>query len=213
MKLLPLCLALALLGVACGDDIPNPGFQFVDAGADACVALPSDEDGGSSCSAVCGNEHPHDRSAAQHISSPWPASAYNSSPPSSGAHCAEWSAYGVAYDARAPLPACYFLHNLEHGAVALLYNCPEGCPEIVAELEALVAAPPDDPDCPFSRVLLTPYTEMDAKVAAAAWGFTWTSDCLEGDAIDSLRAFIEAHQGSRGDAPEARVCSHGAITP
>jgi hypothetical protein len=215
MKRGVLCLALALGSAACGDDVPNPGLQVVDAGGDACMPSASDDDGGDgeACGAVCGSEHPHDRTPAPHISAPWPASAYNSSPPSSGGHCAEWSSYGVAYDEAAPLPACYFLHNLEHGAVVLLYNCPEGCPEVVAELEALVASPPQDPNCAASRILLTPYAEMDAKVAAAAWGFTWTSDCLEGDAIDSLRAFVEAHQGTRGDAPEPRVCVDGAIRP
>jgi hypothetical protein len=206
-------MGLALGLFACAEDVPSPGLQFVDAGGDACVAPASDDDGGASCSAVCANEHPHSRNPEQHISAPWPASAYNSSPPSSGAHCDSWSQYGVAYGESAPLPACHFLHNLEHGAIALLYNCPDGCPEIVEALEALMASPPDDPNCPFARIVLTPYAEMSAKVAAAAWGFTWSSDCFDGDAVDSLRAFIEAHQGTAGHAPEPRVCSHGSIAP
>lgn len=203
---------LAACLAACGDDLPNPGLQVVDGGVDGCVTAPSDEDADDSCGRACPRQHPHTSEPTPHISSAYPASAYNSSPPSSGAHCGEWSRYGVAYE-RSPLPACYFLHNLEHGAVVLLYNCPEGCPEIVEALEGLLAAPPADPDCAEPRVILTPYAEMDAKVAAAAWGYTYTTDCFDDGTLEELRAFITAYQGSSGDAPERQICAHGSIVP
>jgi hypothetical protein len=111
------------------------------------------------------------------------------------------------------LPACNFVHNLEHGAIALLYNCAQGCPAIVASLQAIIDDPPRDPDCAASRLLLTAYSEMQPRVAAAAWGYTWTSDCLDTAAEESLRAFIEAHLGSGGDAPEPTVCPGGSVAP
>jgi hypothetical protein len=95
----------------------------------------------------------------------------------------------------------------------LLYNCPRGCPEIVEVLAGIMAAPPDDPDCIAPRLVLTPYEEMDATVAAAAWGYTWTADCIDADARGSLVAFIEAHIGTRGDAPEPAVCGNGGFAP
>lgn len=153
--------------------------------------------------------HPHDSQPASHVAQPLPSSAYNSRPPSSGPHCPSWGDYKT-YTAAAPLPACNFVHNLEHGAVALLYNCPDDdCPEIVSALQQVIDDSPPDPDCGqlgVDRYVLTPYEDMDAKVAAAAWGYTWTAECLDEDAIDSLKAFIEAVWGSRGDAPEARLC-------
>ena len=174
----------------------------------------SDDSGtaGSSCTPTGEINHPHDSRAPAHIAEPLPASEYNSSPPSHGPHCGTWGHYAT-YGAARPLPACNFLHNLEHGAIVLLYNCPGGCPEITDVLEGIMAAPPDDPDCIASRLVLTPYEEMDAKVAAAAWGYTWTSDCMDGAARDSLLEFIEARIGTRGDAPEPTVCGNGSFTP
>jgi hypothetical protein len=144
------------------------------------------------------------------VAAPLPASSYNSSPPSSGPHCGAWGAYDT-FDADFPLPACNFLHNLEHGAIALLYNCPDGCAEITDVLEAIMANPPEDTGCIKPRLVLTPYSDMDVKVAAAAWGFTWTSDCMDDAARESLEAFITAHIGGSGDAPEPDVCGDGSV--
>jgi len=157
-------------------------------------------------------EHEHDSMPAAHVQVPLAASSYNSSPPSSGPHCPVWGRYTV-YGDDAPLPACNFIHNLEHGAIVLLYNCPDGCDETVAALEQVIADAPDDPECgAVKRLLLTPYAEIDTTIAAAAWGFTWTADCLDGGARDSLLEFIAAHRGPAGDAPES-VCVDGSVAP
>lgn len=157
-------------------------------------------------------EQVHDSTAQMHIAEPLPASAYDSSPPSHGPHCGTWGYYATYGEAR-PLPACNFVHNLEHGAVVLLYNCPDGCADVVAQLQGILDAPPDDPDCLVPRLVLTPYAEMEARVAASAWGFTWTSDCFDDAARQALIAFIEAHLGSAGDAPEPTVCGNGGFAP
>lgn len=153
---------------------------------------------------------------APHIDAGLDPAAYNSRPPSSGLHCAEWGAY-TTFTEQAPLPACNFVHNLEHGAIVFFYNCPLGCPEIVAGLKQVMADTPDDPNCSASfgikRLVLTPYAEMEATVAAAAWGYTWTSSCptLDSDARNSLLNFVGAHWG--GDAPEPTMCNNGTVTP
>jgi hypothetical protein len=183
-----------------------------DAGASGAGGAGASGEGAQGDCDPSAQEHEHDSMPAMHVPVPLPASTYNSSPPSSGPHCPAWGRYAV-YGEDAPLPACNFLHNLEHGAIALLYNCLDGCDEIVADLEQVIADAPDDPECgAVKRLLLTPYAEMDATIAAAAWGYTWTADCLDDGARASLLDFIAAHRGPAGDAPES-VCGDGSIGP
>lgn len=131
---------------------------------------------------------------------------YNSNPPSSGPHCPQPGAYGQ-YTPAQPLDRCYWIHNLEHGAIVLLYNCPMGCPDILEGLTRVLADAPRDPDCANRRILITPYPMLDTRVAAAAWGFTWKANCLDDAARAQLVKFIGDHIGSKGMAPEARVCN------
>jgi hypothetical protein len=86
-------------------------------------------------------------------------------------HYANWlQSYG--YMNPAP-PTGNWLHNLEHGAVAILYNCPEACPELEQQMKDLYAELPQAPNStrPGARAIIMPYTDMDAKVAAVAWGW------------------------------------------
>jgi hypothetical protein len=132
---------------------------------------------------------------------------FNSNPPSSGRHCAEAGQYG-GYTEAQPLSRCNYLKNLELGGVALVYNCPGGCNDVVAQL-ARAIVDVRDPDCANTkRVLVTPDKDLDVKVAATAWGFTWRSNCLDTTARASLVKFINDHIGSNGEAPmkAAKVC-------
>jgi hypothetical protein len=191
---------------------PVQGSDPEDSGTTPPYTTPPVGDVDGACLITLGETHPHDSNPAPHVPVELDPSEYNSSPPSSGPHCGSWGQYAT-YEPSAPLPACNYLHNLEHGAVALLYNCPEGCPDVVAALGAILADPPDDPDCAAPRLLLTPYEDMDALVAAAAWGHTWTSEAFDECTEASLRAFIETHIGSRGTSPEPMVCANGSIAP
>jgi hypothetical protein len=164
-------------------------------------------------------EYPHDSNPpTPHLDAGLPASAYTSQPPCSGLHCAAWGTY-TTFDEQSPLPACNFIHNLEHGAIVFMYNCPAACPELVAALKEVMAMTAGDPDClasfGFNRLVLTPYSEMEATVAAAAWGYTWTSNCptLDSNARASLLKFVGDHWGTHGDSPEATNCNQGSITP
>jgi uncharacterized protein DUF3105 len=121
------------------------------------------------------------------------ALSYSTNPPSGGDHYAIWAAY-QSYDFA--LPAGYLVHSLEHGAVVFWYNCPDGCPDEVAQVEEFIAALPQDPLCASAgvprRAVLVPSPELGSRWAASAWGFALTADCFDAQAFG---AFYEEHYG------------------
>jgi hypothetical protein len=155
---------------------------------------------GADASCVPEGERPHAPLPDQQVASleEFAAATFNSNPPSSGAHCAtpgQYSAYTVD-----PLPRCNYLENLARGGVVLAYKCTQKCDQLVSQLSrALIGV--TDPDCPAVRVVITADPALDVGVAAAAWGYTWKSDCFDEAARASLSKFINAHLGSRGEAP------------
>ncbi|MBZ0118009.1 MAG: DUF3105 domain-containing protein [Sandaracinaceae bacterium] len=126
-------------------------------------------------------------------------------PPVSGTHYGSWADFRT-YDA--PVPWGFLLHAMEHGAVLLAYDCPAGCPEVVALFETL-AAERDDPLCRGNdrpnRIVITPATDLGAPVAALAWEHAYTATCLD---EASLRAFVDARYAQ---APED-LCVPGTTT-
>ena len=152
---------------------------------------------------------------------------YDSNPPSSGPHYPIWAAY-QAYVV--PLDRRYYVHNLEHGAVDLLYNCnvsADGgtevedadvadqdagslgpCPAVAAQLQAIIDAFPNDPNCdpssgqPRVRFVLTPDPLLDVPVAAAAWGWTYKAQCVD---PATLTQFAKAHY----DQGPEEICANG----
>lgn len=127
---------------------------------------------------------------------------YDTNPPTSGAHYPTWAKY-KAYTARVGRP--FWVHDLEHGAVVVTYNCPGGCDAEVAALTAYLAARPADPLCSAAvrnRFVVTPDPELDVRFAASAWGFALESDCFD---LPALGAFIDAHYAH---APE-NLCADG----
>jgi hypothetical protein len=109
-------------------------------------------------------------------------------PPTGGPHCPTPAACTVFSQ---PVNECQWVHNLEHGHVVLLYNCPQGCPEIVDQLTAI-----RNEFSPSDKVVLTPWPPLNSKVAAVVWGWSWSGDSVDHDAITC----IFSHQGQ--DAPE-----------
>jgi hypothetical protein len=115
---------------------------------------------------------------------------YATRPPTSGAHYpAPYPTYGVLEQ---PVPPGNWVHNLEHGAIVLLYNCPEGCPELVAQIRELHATLPRGRNARrgVPRMLALPYTDMDHRIAVVAWGRLLELDEFDADRI---RAFYEAY--------------------
>ena len=122
-----------------------------------------------------GNDHLADPSS--------PHEPYNSNPPTSGWHLSPIPNPGVYTQPRIPEGLGHFM---EHGGVWVLYNCPDGCPEEVAELERVV-------DNALDRgrpVALAPFPSMEARFAAVAWQYNLTMDELDTGKIDN---FISRH--------------------
>jgi hypothetical protein len=193
----PLCsLALAaLVAAACG-----PGNDAADAAIPEPDAIIAD-------SGICGD---HTQTfpilPSPHVAMDEEVD-YQENPPSSGPHDARWARWQETYD-----PAMgreHWVHNLEHGGVVLLFNCPDGCPDDVAALEAVQAALPADSLCvpPItSRTLITadPKLPADVKFAAVAWGHVYTASCV--DPV-TLRAFILERRGRGAEA----TCAEGQV--
>ena len=84
---------------------------------------------------------------------------YNSDPPTSGPHLpyiAPWGVHNV------PIVRELQVHNLEDGGVVIQYNCPNGCADLVTQLEAIVKGYDH-------QVLLAPYPNMKTRIALTAW--------------------------------------------
>ncbi|MDF3064855.1 MAG: Xanthine/uracil/thiamine/ascorbate permease family protein [Polyangiaceae bacterium] len=104
---------------------------------------------------------------------------YSTSPPVFGSHYPTWAAYQT-YDF--PVPLGYLVHDLEHGAVVLFYDCPEGCADEVAEAQAFIDSLPADPRCAAEvrvQVVLVPRPGLSSRWAASAWGRSLNADCFD----------------------------------
>ena len=142
--------------------------------------------------------------AAAHLDEGTPIT-YGSNPPCGGPHYPRWAMYG-AYTA--PIPPPYWVHDLEHGAIVLLYKCAGDCPDTVKALRQVRDALPDDPLCTSRgegvrvRVVIAPAPTLDVPVAAAAWSWTYKAQCVD---VPSLQAFVKDHYGQGEEA----TCGNG----
>ncbi len=123
---------------------------------------------------------------------------YETDPPVSGAH-SDTVACGVH---GAPVPDENFVHNLEHGAVAIVYQ-PTLDPEDISRIESIVTS--------FdSHILSVPNSTMEPQIAVAAWGRMMELDALDEPAI---RQFVEVfRQGGEAPEPE-QLCPHDSSQP
>jgi hypothetical protein len=159
----------------------------------------------------------HPIEGAQHVT-PCAPTPYNTNPPSSGNHYSVWAAFQT-YDV--PVAPGFLVHDLEHGAIVVGYNCPSGCASEVAALQAWINRRPVDPLCEgFSarrRIILAPNPALDVRFAAAAWGWTWKAGCAD---TASLQAFTNAHYAhgpedlcGGGDPTAPTICPVAAVLP
>lgn len=119
---------------------------------------------------------------------------YKYYPPTSGPH------YSVAGSAPVPwgtvdnLVEGQFVHNLEHGGIVVLYNCPSGsdCTTLRDQLTNYVKnLAPIEPIFSEAKIVMTPYSHgMRKKVALVAWHYIEFLDAYDQNAITQ---FYENH--------------------
>ena len=117
---------------------------------------------------------------------------YNSDPPTSGPHAPRAAPWGVSDE---PLPKEVPVHNMEHGGVIVWYNCDGGpepldeaaCRQLIDDLAGLV----EEAVARGKEVLMTPYGEMDQRIALTAWQHLDAFDELDGARV---RAFLESFE-------------------
>lgn len=131
-----------------------------------------------------------------HIAPGVAGTGYTERPATSGPHWfAPETPAGVPAPARwgvydTPLPDEVLIHNLEHGGIGLHYDCPDGCDELVNQLEDLLPRN-------RSQFILSPYSGMETRLAITAWRHhLYLDDFDEQQILD----FIDAYQDR---APES----------
>lgn len=144
---------------------------------------------------------------------------YMHDPPTSGCH---YSLAGGGAGLSAPIepgaynqviPMEYWVHNLEHGYVVVLYNCPNGCQTQFNELHAWYKGLSPDPQlssscpanynlsAPYAKALVVPETTMKVPFAIVSWD--WYDPMPNGLDLNEVQKFYANHTGQ---APESGVC-------
>lgn len=123
---------------------------------------------------------------------------YNSTPPTTGPHYENLAAWGIQSDnARYE----HLIHNLEDSGVVVYYQCDDGCPDLVAELESVlepylasgrhVVLARNDPT--WTEGGSAPlHKDMGARIALTAWRKLLLMDEVN---ADTIRTFIDKYEG------------------
>ena len=141
---------------------------------------------------------PVDEMPHTHINPPATVT-YNHNPPTSGCH------YNLGYgDApvqtgvyNQPVQSEYWVHNLEHGYVVVLYNCPSGCDTQFKALQTWYHQLPPEPGFPYPKVVVLPYTGMDVPFAAVSWDWY---DPIPVFSIAEVQRFYDNHKHQAAEA-------------
>jgi len=179
-------------------DVVSDAPSDTEQDGDAAQGFDAEPVDGSACNAVVQQFSPD---AGIHVAACSPI-VWSTDPPSSGEHYPIWAAYKSYTKV---VPRGFWVHDLEHGAVVIVYNCPTGGASEIAQAQAMIDNLAVDSICtaPVSRrIVMTPDPLLTTKWAASAWGWTLRSDCFESSAF---AAFIAAHYAQ---AP-ANECANG----
>jgi hypothetical protein len=125
-----------------------------------------------------------------HIQPPQRAT-YASDPPTSGQH---YSIFGQAplswgYNDRA-VPPEYWVHNLEHGGVVVLYSCPSGCSADQAQIKSFIDGAPAEANFGEVKMTSAEYAVPGHRFALVAWGWRLFMDTWDPAQAEK---FYEAH--------------------
>jgi hypothetical protein len=200
--LLRLCLFAALLfSVHCGSDTgTHPSSSAIDASAIDASAIDASAIDGNLCSTVVQGQA---NGGHLHTANDCDPVTYPTNPPSSGTHYPDWAMYKTY---TSPVPWGFLVHDLEHGAIVILYNCPGGCADEVAQAQALIDGLARDKNCGAApmKIVLAPAPDLTARWAAAAWTWTLRADCFDRQAFAS---FIGAHY----EGPDTEAACGGGL--
>jgi hypothetical protein len=112
---------------------------------------------------------------------------YKTNPPTSGNHFPQWYQDGIYAAGKTPNLGM-LVHTLEHGRIDVQYK--PGTPaHTVKQLEALLAEQEDG----YHMLLFENGTNMDAQIAATAWGHSLTCPQFNNKVFDALRTFRAAY--------------------
>ena len=118
---------------------------------------------------------------------------YQHQPPTSGSHYSQAGIAPVAWQTIGTLQPEVWVHNLEHGGVVVLYNCPSGCDDLQKQLTTYVNnIVPAEPQYGEYKVIMSPYSEGMGthKVALLAWD---RIEFLDGYDQANITTFYESH--------------------
>jgi hypothetical protein len=90
------------------------------------------------------------------------------------------------------VPWGFLVHCLEHGAIDMVYNCADGCPDEVAQAQALINGLAGDAACGGAamKIVLAPDPSLDVRWAASAWTWTLRATCFD---RQTFASFITDH--------------------
>jgi hypothetical protein len=128
---------------------------------------------------------------------------YSHDPPTSGCHYSLGSgtapiAPGV-YDKH--VDPEYWVHNLEHGYIVVLYNCPSGCATDVARLKHWYDGHAPDPALPSEKkIIVIPWETMSTPFAVESWDWFLPLATADTKQID---AFYQNHVDQSPESNQA----------
>jgi hypothetical protein len=127
--------------------------------------------------------------------------AYQSNPPASGPHWPAPHAWGIFLDQ--VVPREWWVHNLEHGGIVLLVNCPSdagvpdggavlaACPDIVSAVRQVHDERSPD-EFGEVRILVTNDPLAPSPLTEIAWDWIWEAAAPD---LAVMRCFRDARYG------------------
>ena len=177
---------VVLLTGAVGSDSGSGEGESSQPSAASNVSIPQQETGDMQAAAKaagCKLANP-EIEGAQHEDRTFTAQDYKTNPPTSGNHYPPPAADDGVYEPGNSAPLGELVHSLEHGRINIQYK-PGTSSETIAQLEALTAEMSDG----YHLLLYENTTNMDAAVAATAWGHSLTCPEMNDQVFDAIRTF------------------------
>lgn len=176
--------AAALLGLALACIAPADDYADTNTDGDVCEPFPTNSV--AACGEIIGEGFCSEGGVHVDIGS---TIEWGHEPPHSGDHFPAWETPGEHAEV---VDRGFWVHNLEHGWIVLVYNCPEGCDAELDQLRAVIDARAD------LDILMTEDPLLEgSKFAAISW--TWVH-AFDEPVMAELLCFVDQHYDS---APES----------